>query len=382
MRGTIQIGRVLGIPIGVHFSWFLLLVFVLSMLATRFYPEVLPESSAWLHWSLAAATGLLFFACVVLHELGHSVVARYYKIPVRSITLFVLGGVAQITRDATRPVPELLMALAGPAVSILLGGVFMALWWFGGQGNNAPSTMCEWLWIMNLGLGIFNLMPAFPMDGGRVLRASLWGVTHSLARATRIAVIVGQALAAALIIVGALWTIESASGFHLLPFSLGAVTGVQFVLIGWFLQMYAGNSLRQAQTLDELSRHRVGDVMVREVPAVYAHTTAREMLRGPLAGYGPGREWAFVSGGDTFAGVAPRGAAERVPEEQQDMRVAADLMIPAAQLRPTRADETLADVLQRFQDGEARVSPVVDDGEVVGLVHEGHIARALRGRSR
>src|SRR5215218_7995134 len=221
MRGTIQIGRVFGIPIGVHVSWLVPLVLVLTVLATRFYPEVLPNGSPWQYWTLAATTGLLFFTCIVLHELGHSAVARYFNIPVRSITLFLLGGVAQITRDAKRPGPELLMALAGPAVSILLGGVFMALWWFTGQGTNAVSTMWEWLWIMNLGLGIFNLIPAFPMDGGRVLRASLWAITRNFGRATRIAVWVARAFAGALVLGGVLWAVQ----LPLLPFQLGPVGG-------------------------------------------------------------------------------------------------------------------------------------------------------------
>jgi Zn-dependent protease len=377
MRGTIQIGRLLGIPIGVHFSWFVPLAFVLGLLATRFYPEVLPNDGAWLHWTLAGITGLLFFSCIVLHELGHSVVAKYYGIPVQSITLFVLGGVAQITRDAKRPVPELLMALAGPAVSILLGGLFMALWWFMGQGTNAASTMWEWLWIMNLALGIFNMMPAFPMDGGRVLRASVWGVTRNFTRATKIAVWVGRGLAWTLMAVGLLAAVNSS----LLPVQLGPIAGIQFLLIGWFLMMYAGSSLRQTQLLDELGRHTVRSVMVQGIPAVYLQTTAREMLDGALAGYGPGRDWAFVSGGDHFVGVVPRSAVERVPEAQQSRWVAGDLMIPAATLRPIEPDATLADVLHCFNEHETRLLPVVDRGEVVGLVHEGHIARFLRGRA-
>jgi Zn-dependent protease len=377
MRGTIQIGRVLGIPIGVHFSWFVPLVLVLGMLATRFYPEVLPADSAWVHWALAALTGVLFFACIVLHELGHSVVARYFGIPVQSITLFVLGGVAQITRDAKKPGPELLMALAGPAVSILLGGVFMGLWWFMGQGTTAASTMWEWLWIMNLALGVFNMMPAFPMDGGRVLRASLWGVTRNFRRATWMAVWVGRALAWGLIGLGFLWLVES----RLLPFQAGPVAGVQFLLIGWFLLMYAGNSLRQTELLAELARFPVRSVMVRDIPAVYDRTTARQLLNGPMAGYGPGRDWAFVSGDDRFAGVVPRASVERVPESQQDTRAAADLMIPAAALRPIGPDESLAEVLHRFQEQAIRLIPVVDQGQVIGLVHEGQLNRILGRRA-
>jgi Zn-dependent protease len=347
------------------------------MLATRFYPEVLPYDSAWVHWALAALTGLMFFACIVLHELGHSVVARYFGIPVQSITLFVLGGVAQITRDAKKPGPELLMALAGPAVSILLGGLFMGLWWFMGQGTTAASTMWEWLWIMNLALGIFNMMPAFPMDGGRVLRASLWGVTRNFRRATRMAVWVGRALAWGLIGLGFLWILES----RLLPFQAGPVAGIQFLLIGWFLLMYAGSSLRQTELLADLARFPVRSLMLRDIPAVYGHATARQMLDGPMAGYGPGRDWAFVSGDDRFAGIVPRSIIERVPESQQDTQVAADLMVPAAALQPIGPDESLAEVLQRFQEQEIRLIPVVDRGEVVGLVHEGLLTSRLRQRT-
>lgn len=376
MRGTIRIGRLLGIPIGVDISWFLSLIWVLSILALRIYPEVLPRESAWVHWALAIISGVLFFACIILHELGHSVVARYFGIPVRSITLFILGGVAQITRDAARPLPELLMALAGPAVSILLGGVFMGLWFFTGQGSNAASTMWEWLWIMNIGLGIFNLAPAFPMDGGRVLRASIWGVTRNYGRATRIAVWVGRALAWVLIGGGVLVLIGSTA----LPFRLEPLSGVWMAVIGFFILQNANGSLRQTRLLEELGRYKVGDVMVRDVPVVLVGTTVRELLNGPLAGYGQGRDWLFVSGGDHFAGVAPRAAVLRVPEDQWDTRVAADLMIPAATLHAVSPEATLADVLHQIQEHEIGVFPVVDNGEVIGLVHEGHIGRIIRSR--
>jgi CBS domain-containing protein len=253
----------------------------------------------------------------------------------------------------------------------------MGLWWFMGQGTTAASTMWEWLWIMNLALGIFNMMPAFPMDGGRVLRASLWGVTHNFGRATRMAVWVGRALAWGLMGLGLLWIVES----RLLPFQAGPVSGIQFLLIGWFLLMYAGSSLRQAEFQEELGRYPVRNVMVQDIPAVYIHTTAREMLDGPMAGYGPGRDWAFVSRDDRFVGIVPRGIVERVPDSQQDTQVAADLMIPASTLQPIGPDETLAEVLHRFQESDARLVPVVDHGEVVGLVHEGHVTRILDRRA-
>jgi Zn-dependent protease len=371
MRGTIRIGRLLGIPIGVDITWFISLLWILGVLGLSVYPELLPREAAWVHWLLAVVTGFIFFACIILHELGHSVVARYYGIPVRSITLFILGGVAQITRDATRPLPELLMALAGPAVSILLGIVFFGLWFVTGRSSNAASTMLEYLWVMNIGVGIFNLAPAFPMDGGRVLRASLWGVTRNVGRATRIAVWVTRVLAVSLVAFGVVAALAS----PYLPFAFEPISGLWMAMIGFFLFTNANAGLRQLRLVEELRRHRVDDVMVRDLPVVLGSATVRDLLLEPLAGYGAGRDWLLVSDGVRFAGVVPRSAALAVPEREWDSRTAAGLMLPAGALHAVTPDATLADVLQVFQDHETRVAPVVRDGEVAGLVHEGQIAR-------
>jgi hypothetical protein len=265
------------------------------------------------------------------------------------------------------------MALAGPSVSILLGGVFMLLWLVTGRGNNATSIMWEWLWIMNIGLGIFNLAPAFPMDGGRVLRASLWGVTRNFNRATRIAVWVGRALAVSLIGLGLLVALR-VGVFD----AVDSVSGIWFVFIGWFLLQNANGSLRQVALLDELRGYRAGAVMVRDIPTAYPSTTVRGLLLGPLAGYGAGKDWLFVSDGSRFLGVISRLAVLRVPEERWDTMVAADLMTPAAALRPISPDDTLADVLQQIQEHDVHLFPVVTDGEVTGLVHEGIISRIMR----
>jgi len=371
MRGTIRLGSLLGIPIGVDLSWFLSLFWVLSILGFRVYPDILPRENMLVHWALAGVTGLIFFVCIILHELGHSVVARYFDIPVRSITLFVLGGVAQITRDATRPLPELLMALAGPAVSILLGGVFMLLWFVTGEGSNPASTMFWWLWVTNIFLGIFNLAPVFPMDGGRVLRASLWGVTHSYGTATRIAVWIARVVAWGLVGYGFVSILD----LEFVP-NPGLVNGIWMLLIGFFLLQNANASLRQTRQHEELAKHRVGDLMLRDVRVVLATTTVREMLLGPLAGYGQ-RDWLFVSGGEQFAGLLERAAVLRVPEEQWDTARAADLMLPAATLHPLGPEATLVDVLQLFQEHDVTVLPVVDQGEVAGIVHEGILNRLL-----
>lgn len=373
VRSTIRLGRVFGIPIGIDPSWFLLLGLVVSVLAFQIYPEVHPGEELWVRLALAGVGGVLFFACIVLHELGHSAVARYYGIPVKNITLFLLGGVAQITRDAKKPLAELLMALAGPCVSILLGGVFMLVWLVSGRGTTSISVMWEWLWVMNISLGIFNLAPAFPMDGGRVLRASLWGITRNFVRATRWAVWTSRVLASALMVFG----LVVALGNSRLGIGLSAPNGLWLTFIGFFLLRNANLSLKQVKLLDSLAGHRVESVMLRDLPALVGSTTVREALAGPLLGYGPQREWAFISGDGRFLGVLPRSLALSVPDEQWSTRVVRDVMIPAATLQPTTPDETLADVFQTFQEGDIHIQPVVQAGQVIGLVHEGHLRSLL-----
>lgn len=378
MRGTsIRIGRILGIPIGIDITWFLSLAWVLWVLAERAYPVLLPDEPARLHYALAAISGLLFFVCIVLHELGHSVVARYFGIPVKSITLFVLGGVAQITREAARPLPEALMALAGPAVSILLGGVFMLLWLLTGDRQDALSAMWLQLWLMNLVIGVFNLIPLFPMDGGRVLRASLWGVTGSIRRATQLAVWLARLAAAALIVTGVLAVVGD-----VLPFPVEPTSAIWMGLIGLFLLQNANASLRQTNLVGELARHRVGDAMLANLPTVLADAPVSELTGATFAPWGGNHHWALVSGGEQFAGVVARRAALHVPEAARAGTSVRAVMVPAAAMQPIRPEQTLADALQTMTDHDLRLLPVVRDGEVVGLIHEGHINRMVAGRAR
>ncbi|MFN8557666.1 MAG: site-2 protease family protein [Dehalococcoidia bacterium] len=179
MRGSIQIGRVFGIPLFINITWAPVFLLLVTFFATRGLPGsvALRGQPAWFSWALALSVGLVFAASLVAHELGHSVVARFFNVPVRGITLFVLGAVAQTSRESRRASHEFLMAAAGPAVSILLGGVFMVGWFITGMGRSVVSLACELLWGMNVLVGLFNLLPAYPMDGGRILRSAIWAVT-------------------------------------------------------------------------------------------------------------------------------------------------------------------------------------------------------------
>lgn len=374
MRGAIQIGRIIGIPISINPSWFLILGVVIFSLATRVFPVVFDDQPRWVLWLLSVTSALIFFVSIILHELGHSVVARYFGIPVSGITLFVLGAVAQTTRETRRPGQEFLMAAAGPAVSLLLAGFFMVLWFISGQGGSMFSRVCEWLWLMNFFVGLFNLIPAYPMDGGRILRSALWGLTGNWRRSTSWAAWTGRGFACLLIGAGVLAVIGQPEAFA----EFGAFSGVQFILLGVFINFAARQSDSQAGLLTFLNDYRVGDVMVRDIPAITAGATVRQALDGPLVGYGAGREWLFVSAEDHFVGVAPRPALQVIPDERADATLVDALVIPAARLTAVPPEELLGDLLQRMEGEDQSLFVVVDQGEVVGLVHRGVLAGLIR----
>jgi Zn-dependent protease len=372
--GTIRLGRILGIPIAVNPTWYLLLILVVSFLGTQGFGDL----PAWQAWPLALATAALFFLSLVLHELGHSVVARYFGIPVRSITLFALGAIAQTTRESRRAGHEFLLAVAGPAVSILIAGLFMVLWLLTRSLGTPFSRVCWWLWLMNFSVGMFNMTPAFPMDGGRVLRSALWGIMGNWRRATHWAALVGRGIAFALIGVGFLIALQLPGVLE----EFGQFNGVQFILLGVFISYAARQSDLHSGVLDALSRFRVGDVMVRDIPAVLATTTVAEALAGPLAGYGAARDWLLVSTDERFAGLAPRAALQSVPEERQYATCVLDVAIPAAGLRATGANDRLDDILQRMDSEQIPLFVVVDDGQVAGVIHRGQVMAAALGRRR
>jgi Zn-dependent protease len=192
MGGSLRLGKILGIDIRIHYSWFLIFAFVSYYIYGEFHRENYDFAISLVMGLLAS---LALFACIVAHELAHSLVAMRNGIPVRSITLFILGGVANISKEAERPKTEMLMAIAGPSCSLALGWAFGAAWLAtGGLHEDATAFhgLLFWLATLNLSLGVFNLLPGFPMDGGRVLRAVIWQITKNYRKATRIASVAGQ----------------------------------------------------------------------------------------------------------------------------------------------------------------------------------------------
>ncbi len=232
MGKAFVLGKLFGIEFRLHFSWFIIFILVTGIL-------VYPNYSRWVYWVSGIATSLLFFASVVAHELAHSLVGRANGIPITSITLFIFGGVAAMAREATRPIAELKMAAAGPVCSLVIGAFFGLL-------SLIPiipepiAGMLFWLALMNVILGVFNLIPGFPLDGGRIFRALLWYFTGNYGRSTRIALRLGQSIGFLFIVVGILIV-------FLHPFDLVWFEGVWIAFIGWFLASVASASYRQVR---------------------------------------------------------------------------------------------------------------------------------------
>ncbi|MFN0096047.1 MAG: site-2 protease family protein [Dehalococcoidia bacterium] len=366
-----RIGTLLGIPIMVNPSWFILLVVLVFTLSQNVFPESY-EGTPVTYTLMALFTALVFCASIILHELAHSVVARAYKLPVKDITLFVFGGVAQITKEATRPIAELLMAIAGPLMSLALGFAFIGLWiLMGSSEDRAIDQIVFFLGATNFVVAVFNMLPAFPMDGGRVLRSLIWLVGRNYSFATQAAAWIGRVFAWAGIAIGMLAmlgveTIVAQSAF----------SGVWLILMGFFLEGAARQSLVQNRVRDALGRYTVRDLMQTDPPAIDPSISLGVLARGafeinPRACY-------FIEQDGKLAGIISAHQVAEVPRTAWDRTTAAEAMVPRDKLVGTSVERSLVDVLMEMEQGDMTHMPVVTDGRVVGVIGRDRIVARLR----
>jgi Zn-dependent protease len=374
LRPSVKLGSVFGVPIGLNFSWFLTFGFVILTLAIRVYPDVFPDSSTWLYWFMAVISGVLFFASILTHEMAHSLIAKAYGIPVKGITLFIFGGVSQITREAARPLAEFIMAFAGPATSVLLAGAFGLLWWFTGAAEDKPvPVMLEWLWLMNLFLGVFNLTPGFPLDGGRILRSILWGVTGNYRRSTHWASRIGQLMAYGLMAVG------FAGIIRLIPW-LDPVGSLWLIVLGMFLDSAARQSWRQVRALEFLKTFRARDVMTTDFRTSEAEAPIAEALTGNSTAQGAG--CVFVMEDERVVGLVQANAFHNLKRDRWQTTPVGALMTPASGVRVVGPEEDAASILQTLEAEDLSCLPVVEAGRLLGIVNREAVARLLMGRGQ
>lgn len=373
MHPSIKLGRIKGIEIGLHYSWFIIALLIVFSLAGHFH-LVNPQWSQALAWSVAAITGLLFFASILAHELSHAAVAKSRGMPVQSITLFALGGVANMEREPSDAKSEFWMALAGPLTSIVVGLVFLGIAWGAGwrpASGTPPVPLWAglvWLGYINIALAIFNMIPGYPLDGGRVLRSIIWGINGNLIRATRIAGGVGQFIAIAFI------------AFGLLSFFTGAgFGGLWLALIGWFLANAAAASRRSVEMSASLGDVRVQDIMSQDCPSVDAQMDLRTFAEDYLLR--SGRRCFVVEHDGRVRGLVTINDLKRIDRERWPFVKVNDILRPLEQLRTVSPDTLLTQALELMVRDDLNQLPVMSDGHMEGIISRNQLLRFMQTRA-
>ena len=367
MAGSIRLFKIAGINVDINFSWIIILVLLTWSLATGWFSVLYPGWSTATYWLVSLISALLLFVSVLLHELAHSLVARMRGLSVKSITLFIFGGVSNIEQEPTSPGIEFQMAFVGPLVSLLIGGIAFLLS-LPLRGVNSPLTaILSYLAITNVLLGIFNLIPGFPLDGGRVLRSIIWEVTGSLQSATRVATIVGQIIAYLFIFWG-IW----------LFFGGNVLNGIWIGFIGWFLLTSAQSANSQSMLQSMFRGVTVGEVMNPTPITVPANISLQELVDNYFLPRG--LRSALVIQDDQLAGLITLGDIRHVPREQWGQVLVSHVMIPLDRLHVVSPQQNLNDVLPLMVGRDVNQLPVMENGRLVGVVSRDAIMRYLEVR--
>lgn len=364
MQGGIRVGRILGIPVGLHPSWFLIFGLMTWSLASGYFPAEFPTLPQALHWQLGVVTSLLFFGSVLLHELGHSVLAIRNQVPVRGITLFLFGGVAQIAREPRTAGAEFRIAIAGPLTSLGLGLGFGLVWQLA-RGIPPLAAPAVWLARINLILAAFNMIPGFPLDGGRVLRALVWKVSGDMHRATQIAAGSGQLIAFGFVGWG-VFTVLRGNLFN----------GLWLVFIGWFLQNAAAASFAQSNLRERLRGVKVAQVMQSDCPQVPGSTPLDRLVEDRiLTG---GERCFFVTDQGRLRGMLTLRDVSAVPRTDWPRVRVDQAMRPWDRMISVDPDAELMEAMQNLDDSNVAQVPVVRGDEVIGLLSREHILHYVR----
>jgi Zn-dependent protease/CBS domain-containing protein len=367
LRTNIRLFSVLGIPVEINVSWFIIFALVAWSLVSLYFPTNYRDYSTAAHWIMGIVAALLLFTSVVLHELGHSYVAKTHGVPIRRITLFLFGGVSQLTKESPNPSTELKIAAAGPAVSFVLMAIFGVIYLAtaGSHALRAARPVIKYLAIVNGMLGAFNLIPGFPLDGGRLLRAGLWRATGNLRRATYVATKVGSILGIVFI------------GFGFLSVFRGAfVYGLWMVMIGFFLRQAAEAGYFQVVMEGALKGMKVFEVMKSDVVSVPDTLTLRQLVDDYFFRYH--FDCFPVAQSGRLLGLVTLNEVKRVPREKWDETAVGDVMQRDLAELSVSPDEDVSTVLRRVIKDRCGRLPVVEGGRVVGMVTRKDVMEALR----
>ena len=390
MARGFRIGKIFGINIHIDWSWLLIFALVSWSLAASF-GQTHPSWSPVTQWGIAVLAALLFFGSVLAHELGHSLVARARGVPVRNITLYLFGGISNIQREPKSPLGELVITVVGPLVSLILGAIFLML----GAGyfslNNFTisassatlselgpvSTILLWLGSVNILVGLFNLIPGFPLDGGRIVRSVLWMITGNLRKATQWASGLGHIFAWMIIFSG----IAMLYGVQIPLLGTGFLNGIWLILIGWFLHNAASNSYRKIVIDDILDDVSVAQIMSTQVPHVNVNVSVEELINNHIM---KSDSRAFVVyDADRPVGLVTVEDVSKVNSDIQSRTstTVKDIMTPSEEMVVISPEDDAVDAFNRLQENNIHQMPVMTESKIVGLLRRRDIVRWLQFQS-
>ncbi len=353
-RNKIILGKILGIPVALDHTWFLIFFIVTWALAVSYFPHEYKNWSVLEYWIVSGVTSVLFFISILIHELGHSIVAIHYKIKVRSITLFIFGGIAEITREAKKPIEEFWIAIAGPVTSFLLALIFQFI---SVVFSNIPiiSALSKYLALINFILAIFNLVPGFPLDGGRVLRSIIWYFTKDLQKSTNIAAKVGRFFGFTFIVIGFIQIMAGDIG-----------NGIWTAFIGWFLESAAISQVLSQRIPKLLEGHTVDEAMTKSYGIVPDDMTLQELAHDEILSRA--RRFFIVREQGELNGLLTIHVFKDVPKSKWENTKVVDLMIPFSKIKKTEINTPLTEVLKEMDEDGVNQLPVFDEGEVTGII--------------
>jgi Zn-dependent protease/predicted transcriptional regulator len=365
VRKSWHLCKIRGIDIFIDSSWLIIFILVTWTLASHYFPSQNPDVPLLFNWVLGIIASLLFFASVLAHELSHSLVAQQQGEQVKNITLFIFGGVAQIGNEPDKPLKEFLIAFVGPLTSIAIGVISYGTWWIL-EGITPPfASIFRYLGFINIALACFNLVPGFPLDGGRILRAVIWGITKNVKVATRIASLSGKVVAFLLIFLG-IWMI----------FTGLTLNGIWMIFIGWFLYNAAMNSYRHLLVKDALHEIRVEDLMITDFGTVSPHITIQQLVDDYILRH-KDRGFLVIEEG-LVKGIVCLHDVKQVPREQWSTATIGSIMIPQDQLEKVAPRDDASIALNKLTARNIHQVPVVQANKVMGILRRNDILNYLQ----
>jgi len=354
MKKSIKLFKLFGIDIEIHYSWFFVFLLLAWGLSSYFFPESYPSLTKMQYWTLGIVSSLFLFASVLIHELSHSLVAKKFNIGVSKITLFFFGGIANITgEEKLTPKKEFSMAIAGPLASLAIALGFWLV--FSYSSLVYVKAISHYLYTINFVLALFNMAPGYPLDGGRVLRSVIWGITKDVNKATKIASTGGKIVAGALVVYGF---------FTLNMFMIG---------LGVFLYFIAGASYEQMTIRDALANVKVGEVMIREVKTVNPELSLADLFQNFFLKYGA--EGAMVAKDKVFLGVITVNELKKIPKQRWPKTKVKDVLINADKIPAAKETDKALAVLSRMTRAGIDAMPVIKNKKLVGAVSTATLVR-------